>query len=402
MSIDIDNYEFSKPTGHTTRYRYYHNTPCDYVVECRRPKHRDMVPITEADDILPINMMMNPQKYNEISLRKNNLFNDFIEALETSCISKKSTVDKKFDTESTEYTLPVTDYLYYDDYTQPEIYQPVECPKKDRHTPVTHKVRRLPKRSYKYYEAMKAREQQKKFIKINGNLYDSQLTYARVAGSLVPLIQHPPISLDCTETERYVNSSVSINQNISLRFHSDVEVDGIILKPEPMKFENIYADAKSTKISRKSQFQREFIRCLINDPGYVTQFELYFRSSQTNGEWIKYGIFSGNPNNHTDVKIYFDDTITAKELRIVPLSHYAKYDKIKATPFVKYSPSTEIEKDETCTYILSRTCTPRDNYGRAIDGEGSFKFERRYYEKLSRPMKNGRREFNERCADAYD
>jgi hypothetical protein len=391
MSSDI---VYSKPSGHTLRYRYYSDAPKDYIVECKRAfSTMDEILLTEADDVLPITQILMPPRHSEISLHKHNLHNDFIDALESSCIEKSEKYDKFHDMMIRTYTVPVIDSLNKSDFIQPDIYQPVECPKKSypRKSGFFQKKTRPP-RGYRFYEARKERDSIKNLIRINGDIYDSTRKYKRVNGSLVPITMHSCIKTELDRYERRVKGSVSISKNVTCRFRSDFEIKGFILKPEKMKFEKIYADRK------KNSKNNSFIECIVNDPGYIASFEMYYRSTDTDGEWVKLGIFSGNSSAFEDVKISFDEIINMKEFRIVPLSHYGKFEKISVIPFAEFVPTDENDEQKSCTYTVSHLRTPHGNYSKAIDRCGSYKSRR--FRMKEKPMKSKFREFKE-CCDEF-
>jgi hypothetical protein len=85
------------------------------------------------------------------------------------------------------------------------------------------------------------------------------------------------------------------------------------------------------------------------------------------------------------------------EFRIVPLSHYGKFEKISVEPFAEFI-RADVDEDEqkTCTYTVTHLRTPHGHHSEAIDRCGYRAMPRKLKAK-AKPMKSGFREFKERC-----
>jgi len=397
---------FVKPTNKTLRKISTMNDFNEGVVSFRRVANGDQIPITDVDSILSMNDvyissdLYKSQYYSSsngssISLGRHGLFDTLVAQLEEHCISKKSTFNFRNGTDTVEYEVPVTGHISSSLFHQDEIYNPFACPKKT--TPTKKQVRQARSRkvrSWKVYEARKARDEQSWSIRINGNLYNVNNVYKRAGNDFVPFIVHknsdePILNID----ERSMRSKMTVGFAVSVRFPKDAYISGFVMEPEPMKFEYIYEDVNA----RSQRHGRGYIKCLVNDPGFVTKFELYYRSSQTDGQWIKHNIYDGNVSNHEPVKITFSEPLFAKEIRIVPLSHYKSFDKIVVRPFNTVIPAEKDDENATVTYTLQQAHTVRNQYENCPDVLcwGSSYWRRHNYKKGDKKIKQ--REFRELC-----
>ena len=397
---------FVKPTNKTLRKIYNHDRYADPEMYCKREPNGTFIPTTDADRTLKVRDVCRFHSasysirwgscYGEpISLRHRDMFDTVIDDLEKHCISKKVTFNMRSGTDITEYVLPVTGYIDSSVLYQDEIYNPVACPKKQIVKQKTQQTRRRKVRSYRYYEELKANEKKTHYIRINGNLYSVDNIYKRTGTDFVPVIIHkasdePILAMN----EMSVRNRHSVGTAITVNFTKNTKLSGFVLEPEPMKFEYVYEDVDT----RRSQHRgRSFIKCLTNDPGFITKFELSYRSTKTNGMWVKYNIFDGNVCNHKSTKIVFDEEIVAKEIRIIPLSYHNSFEKVNVNPFTTIIPEEKKDENDTVSYYIVSTTRPYELYTYQPDVLcwGSSYWRPHNYKKGD--MKIRQREFREMC-----
>jgi hypothetical protein len=400
---------FVKPTGKTLRKIYNVNYVADPEMYCNRDVNGTFVPTTDADVSLklrdvclntnatPTNSRNSFSFYGKsISLRNHGLFNTVFDELEKHCISKKVTSNMRSGNDVTEYVLPVAGHFDSATLYQEDIYKPVACPKKQYVKQKTQQqTRRRKFRSWKYYEAQKTKADKSRYIRINGNMYSVNNVYKRSGTDFVPVVIHKesdePI---LNEHNQSVRNRRSVGTAITISFIKDTNLTGFVLEPEPMKFEYIYEDVDTRRSQRRG---RGFIKCLVNDPGFITKFEVLYRSTLTDGQWVKYNIFDGNDNNHTPTKIVFDEEIVAKEIRIIPLTYINSFEKVGVAPFTTIIPEEKKDENETVTYYIETTNRPSSIYTYAPDVLcwGSSYWRRHNYKKGDNKIKQ--REFRELC-----
>jgi len=114
-----------------------------------------------------------------------------------------------------------------------------------------------------------------------------------------------------------------------------------------MKLERVYEDHNGLQVEN-----RRSICCIVNEPGYLTKFELHYRSTQSNGQWIKLGLFDGNSNYHESIKVVLDEPVIAKELRLIPVSYEKSFDKVVVMPFTTIVPDETSAIDATVKYMI--------------------------------------------------
>lgn len=363
---------FVKPTNKTLRRVYNYDRITDSELYFKREPNGTFIPTTDADRTLKVSdvcRFYNSGLYNNrwrsfygksISLRHRDMFDTVIDDLEKHCISKKVTFNMRSGTDITEYVLPVTGYIDSSVLYQDEIYNPVACPKKQIVKKKTQQPRRRKVRSYRYYEGLKANEKKTHYIRINGNMYSVDNVYKRSGTDFVPVIIHkgfgePILAMN----EMSVRNRHSVGTAITINFTNDTKLSGFVLEPEPMKFEYVYEDVDTRRSQRRG---RGFIKCLVNDPGFITKFELSYRSTQTDGMWVKYNIFDGNDCNHKPTKIVFDEEIVAKEIRIIPLSYHNSFEKVNVNPFTTIIPEEKKDENDTVTYYIESNNRPNKPY----------------------------------------
>lgn len=397
---------FTKPTGNTLRMSYNYG-PQGFGYECVRHSTKDgRIPITEADDVLNIRDILDSafsprgswSSYHSrrtFSLEHHDLFDTFIELLKSKCTSMVSTYNKRSGTDTTTYTLPVTNYLNPSDYFQEDIYNPIECPKKGTKKKQQVSSKKRKSHSWKWYETRKVTDEQRyKCIRINGNLYNVENVYKRVANGFEAIVVHKTPESLLNVDEQSVKNTCSVGTGVVVKFHNDTKINGFILEPERMIFENVYEDDNFRSRRNRS---KGFIKCLVNDPGFITKFKLSYRTAHS--DWIEHGIYDGNSSYHDYVKIVFDEELIAKELRIEPINHKGSFEKVSVRPYVKYIPD---EKDDEITEVTYRVIIPREirSYSRKMDSVvyGKWQFDRR---NTKGDKKIQQRAFADAC-DLYD
>lgn len=375
-SFDINMSESSYLQGHTFRHRY--NRYTNYkrgMLECSRPlMNNELIPITEVDSLLSVRdiyTLLKPKYFFRgvsFTLEKHELFNDFIEACEEFATEKKVTYDVKTGLDKYEYEVPVVDFL--NPYKIPhgkDIYDPIPCPKKGIVKPKQQQSKKNKKRSWKYYEMKKQAKAESHYVVIDGNRYNSDFIYKRSANGFIPITIHPDQKIEYDDGESILRSKTSTSKtSVTITFPKDSKINSIILKPEPMKFEYIY----DTRV-RGGRRNASHIRVLENDPNYIQKFELYYRSSNTDGQWIKYGIFDGNTSIFDSTKIKFDE-IVAKEIRLIPLVHTGSFEKVTVTTLTHIEKRYDEAEDDMVIYTIYLPHVKfRHDYSYEMDNIGS-------------------------------
>jgi hypothetical protein len=166
-----------------------------------------------------------------------------------------------------------------------------------------------------------------------------------------------------------------------------------------MKFEYVY----DTRV-RGGRRNASHIRVLVNDPNYIQKFELYYRSSNTDGQWVKHGIFDGNTSIYDSTKIKFDE-IVAKEIRIIPIVHTGSFEKVSVTSLMHIKKRCDEPEDDSITYTIYLPHDKfRHTYSREIDSiSGGCRSVCGCYRcayGMKGRMKARRREFVEQCNNA--
>lgn len=408
-SIDIDT-KTSYPQGHTLRHRYNHYYPNkDYsALECSRSRVVDgVIPITEVDSLFSVRdiyTMAEPYYYyrgGSFNLEKRELFNDFIDACEEFATEKKVVYDFKTGLNKCEYVVPIVDHLNPSKIPHSEdIYEPKPCLKKEVSKPQIQQPKKSKKRSWRYYEMKKQAQTNPFFVVINGNRYNSDYIYKRTATGFVPITMHPHQEVKHDEGDTIMRSKITYSKtSVTLTFPKDSTLISIVLRPEPMKFEYVY-DTRD----RGTRYNRYHISVLENDPNYIKKFELYYRSSITDGQWVKYGIFDGNSSIFDSTKIKFDG-IVAKEIRLVPISHTGSFEKVSVIALKHMEKRCDKVESDSVTYTFNVPHGKfRHTYSREMDNIsggcqnvcGCYKCTGK---KDKGGMKSCHREFMDMCSD---
>jgi len=367
-----------------------------------------LIPITDVDSLLSYRdiytMAHSRSSYgmNAFNLEKCELFNDFIEACEEFATEKNVTYDRKSGLDKYDYVVPIVDYLNLSKIPcREDIYDPKPCSKKVNVQPRQQmQSKKNKKRSWKYYEMKKRANDDSHYVIIDGNRYNSDYIYKRSATGFDPIVMHPNKEIKYDDDEGVMRSKTSTSKtSVTITFPKDSEVNGIVLHPEPMKFEYVY----DTRV-RGGRCNTSHIRVLANDPNYIQKFELYYRSSNTDGQWVNHGIFDGNSSIFDSTKIKFDE-IVAKELRLIPITHTGSFEKISVTTLMHMEKRYDEPEDDSITYTVYLPHDKfRHNYSREMDSIGGgcgsvcgcYKCEGGT---IKGQMKARYREFVEQCED---
>lgn len=314
ISDNVENYynpEFTlqrRPNSHTMRKVHRHSSQ-EYVVEITRPECRDGVYVTEMDEHL--NEKVYRYNYNqplEVVLHKKDLYDRFIFEIEEKCVEKIISYDKRTEMNKTKYKVPAIGIL-----TGVSSYNPKY---KSNHTNI---------------------ETIQKYIMIRGKLYPIG-KYFRENGLEYSEIQLPEnyfstnVVYEDNETS-YCPTKVNFSKDtLTYSFHHDMNISSIVMRGELMKFKKVSGDNKISKYDRMNPHlfrkMKYHIDILENDPGFVSKFQMFYRSEMTNGQWVNHGTFNGNVSATDSTKICFDE-IMAKEIRIVPISMYKSCENIR-------------------------------------------------------------------------
>lgn len=373
--------DLRKPESHTMRKTVVH-VPHEYTVEITRPECSDGIPVTEMDQYL------NDRAFHRytyggpimIALHKKDLYERFIFEIEENCVEKTTVYDKQNNVNKTKYKVPAHGLLV----------DHIETPRSDISQQKVETV-----------------EDIQKFIMIRGKMYPVY-NYFREVGLEYGKIQLPKNYFSTQslceddETGYCVNKTSFSKDVITYSFHHDMKISSIVLQPELMKFKQVAGDGKFSRYDRQNPLvlrkQKHYINVLENDPGYLSKFELSYRSELTNGQWVKHGIFNGNVSITDFTKISFDE-IQAKEIRITPLSFHKSFEHIRITFIGK----CEVKPKSEQIFVTYAVSVPRDGkymkkYTKSCDSNAyrSFDSEFREWTKFSqlKKQRNKKRELN--------
>jgi hypothetical protein len=332
---DDDNYTYiksdHKSDGHTHRANLRGKLGVsDYMVNVVRPYNMKEIPVTQMDSMIQIN---NPYR-RDSSLRKGYLFEQFISKIEEIAESKKVRYQKHDNMISTHYYVPVTGFI--------------SNPNK--------KIYPCSNTSHDFNQYSFAKE---RFIVIGSNRYSTLYSYKKVRDSYVKLAMVDINDQDfySDNEQKYLSTSTLVRTNyIQLKYHHDISINSLVVYPEKLIFESIHGDGMNCA-AKGCNKSKHTINVLKNNPGYITRFTLYYRSSKTQGKWVNHGNYTGCTNMFTPVKVSFD-TISVNEIRIVPIHFVNKFDKVKIWAVGETSWSKPIESGSiTVEYVVK---TPRD------------------------------------------
>lgn len=396
-SIDINIKSSSYSQGHTYRHCYNGYSILNrHTLQCTRPfTTPSLIPITEVDSLLSARDI-HTMRYVNPTLDKRELFNDIIENCEEFASDKNVVYDHKTGLDKYEYTVPIIEHLNLNKIPCVEdIYKPQSCPKKIFSKPVqNNQSKNNKKRSWKYYEAKKQNRIEAQYVVIDGNRYNSNYIYKHSAIGFVPVVMHPVKQIEYDIDESILRSKTFTSKtSVTVNFAKDSKVNGIVLNPEPMKLEYVYSD------TYRGRHNSNYIRVMVNNPNYIQKFELYYRSSNTDGQWVKYGIFDGNSSIFDSIKIKFDE-IVAKEIRIVPITHTGSFEKVSVSPLTYMEKRYDADEDDSVTYTIYLPHDKfRQKYSHEMGGRQSICGCHRCKGVVKGNMKERCREFVYQCSD---
>jgi hypothetical protein len=328
-----------KKDSHTLRKCRQH-APTEHVVKIFRPKCKEGIPITEIDHYFNDKFaFIEKHHYNmggaTATLSKKEIFDSFTFHIEELCSSKTVTFNKKSNMVVTSYKVPIIGHM---------------CD--DHHVLSSSMAASSDAKSYD------------KFIMIRGKLYSIN-KYYREAGLeygelIIPPNYFSSNSNVASDEHAYVpHKSSNTSDSITFSFHHDVLISSIVVQPEMMKFKKVHTDNSYTRYDRQNtdllRKQKYAINVLENEPGFISKFELAYRSELTNGKWVKHGIYNGNVSVVDSVKIVFDE-IQVKEIRIIPISFHKSFDKIR----LSFIGKGQVQPHSDEVFVTYELFTPRD------------------------------------------
>jgi hypothetical protein len=318
----------------------------DIEVSCDRPKSDvyGEIPITEVDCLLTSHQICTSQIFN---IGKNNTFNTMIPALEEVATEIKKSFCVNDMRDVTTYKVPVTGF-YKKETRDYDLAYRISYPK---YIPFTNKV--IPDSSPR-----------ERIVVINGETYSNFRTYKRSGTGFVPLNFRLSPDISISETEQIFRpSKKSMNRDsITFSFGKHVSISSLVLHPEAKRYE--YVHSTILQCRHNCLKSRHCICVLKNDPQFISKFELHYRSENTNGQWVKHGVFAGCTSMNDDVRINFDE-IKVKELRVIPVIVHNGFDKTKIDIVGNLVNDNPVSDDLFVTYTIR---TPRDGqYTRRYD-----------------------------------
>jgi len=330
---DTKNYRARKGTVRKCPNRYYY---ADYAVSVERPYCDNTYPITEIDFLLDSSSWdgdVNVKRFNvykTFSLRKNGLYNTFINDIEEIAVNRVESVDISRNHKIIRYSVPACGHFgtpgnktssWSINWSEP-----------------TGRYIRIGSASYftSYY-----------YIQ-SGDIY----TKLNVPKSYWDNSEHSPSNLLLENEQTYCTKSCGFsnsNNSFTMGYHHDIPINCVIICPEKLRFTMVHGDNFSC--AHNCSKSKHCIQVLENNPGYITRFNLYYRSSNTDGKWIAHGIYDGCHNMYEPTKVYFD-SIVAKEIRIVPISFHGTIGKCKVMSLGPTMSKQVVSKDTIVTYTL--------------------------------------------------
>ena len=329
-----------RPNSHTMRKIAAHSSQ-EYEVEIIRPECSEGAYVSEMDEYLSYKDHRHIYKpHSSTSLHKKEMYEQFLFEIEEKCVEKTNTYDKRTNMNKTKYKVPVIGVLV--------------DPSRASQRKTFHEVEKVQKVLQKDLQ---------KFIMIRGKMYEINKFYREngLEYSEFKLSENYFSNTLCEdgETSYFPQKTSFMKDFLTYSFHHDMKVSSIIIRPELMKFKQVSSDNHMSRydranpaVLRKKHFH---INVLENDPGFITKFQLLYRSEQTNGQWVKHGIFNGNVSNIDFTKISFDE-ITAKEIRIVPFSFHKSCEHIRLTFIGKCKLQPKSEE----LFVTYEVSIPRD------------------------------------------
>ncbi len=383
MTDIIDSFDFSnvyspdvvfqrKASTHTLRRRNY-TTPTEHIVTVKRFHSEEGIPVTQMDEHISDKTIFCPTSYyqtngmreNNIPLGKKEMYDNFIFNIEELCSSKSVTFDKSSNMNKTVYKVPIIGYFKHDF----KKYSQFSMSKIDSDDMNDVNV-----------------VNDEKFIMIRHKLYSVD-KYYREIGLEYGELNIPKNYFDVdkpNETEKYFtpHKISCIKDNITFSFHHDVKISSLVIKPEKMSFKCVHGDNSLSRYDRRNtqlmRKQKYSIKVLENEPGFISKFELLYRSELTNGQWVKHGIYNGNAGIADTVKIAFDE-IQVKEIRIIPISFHKSFEHVDIK-FVGHN-DTKPTSDEL--FVIYEISIPRDGkylkYSSKISDKYKYSHDDKYW-----------------------
>ena len=199
-------------------------------------------------------------------------------------------------------------------------------------------------------------------IEIGGNTYSNKWLYYRT-GTRFTKLKLPVNWTDSSNTipvcqpDEQVYVSTKINwrkDSIDITYHHEIPIDYLSLHPSKPIFSMVHSDHTCTPTCSS---ESHCIRVLKNDPGYITKFDMYYRSSLTGGKWVKHGTFAGGTNWFEAAKVCVD-SVLVKELRIVPIDFHSSWENTTIHSIGKVATKPEISSDTFVEYQVVTQHTP--------------------------------------------
>jgi len=328
---------------HTLRQRNY-TSPSEYIVNVKRFRCNDGIPITQMDDyICDKSIFGTPSQHGtygsdiDIPLGKKEMYDAFIFYIEELCSSKTTTYDKRYNMNKTSYKVPIIGYF-----------------QNDLPSPSQHEM---------LMDTDLTKDDDSKFIMIRHKMY-SLSKYYREVGLEYTEVNIPPkyflnVKLDDKEKFYTPHNAVCSKDKITFSFHHDIVISSLLIKPEKMRFKHVHGDSTYSRFDRRNKSimrkPKYYINVLENNPGFISKFELQYRSELTNGRWVKHGIYNGNVSISDTVKISFDK-IQVKEMRIIPITFHESFEHVE----IKFIGDNydKISSDEV--FVIYEISAPRD------------------------------------------
>lgn len=290
------------------------------------------------------------------SISKNDRFKWIVPELEEMACSKTTHFDKLANQTITNYRVPACAFI---------VYKTKANAKRAKFNPQTQSMQNT--NSMHSMQSVQP-AQSRHIVVIGGKKYSNECFYYQT-GSKFTKIKLPANWSDSStaspvcqpDEQAYLSNKINWRKDsIDITYHDDIRVDYLSMHPSKADFRMIHSDSVCNSSCTN---ESHCIKVLTNDPGYITKFDMYYRSSLTDGKWVKHGTFTGCTNWYEVVKVKIDP-ILVKEIRIVPTDFHNSWDNTMFHSIGKVTIKPELSSD---AFVEYQVVTQHSPYNRVPD-----------------------------------
>jgi hypothetical protein len=339
------NKENTKRNSHTNRRNIaLYNSRPKFNEELYTDSHI-IVCIDPYSNSIPVTLLDADIRYNRrCSLSKDDRFNWVVPELEEMACSKTTHFNKLGNQTITSYEVPACGFLVSKNKANA---------KRAKFNPQTQSMQPA---------------QSRHIVVIGGKKYSNKCFYYQIGSKFIKIklpanwSDSSTASPVCQPDEQtYLSKKINWRKDsIDITYHNDIRVDYLSMHPSKPNFRMIHSDSVCNSSCTN---ESHCIKVLNNDPGYITKFDMYYRSSLTDGKWVKHGTFTGCTNWYEAVKVNIDP-ILVKEIRIVPTDFHNSWDN---TMFHSIGKDPIKPKLSTDDFVEYQVVTQHSPYNRVPD-----------------------------------